>query len=188
MNINMYFRNSDKSNNPAPPELNQSADKAGPRSRNMMGANNTLRNKSVRMVARAQASPLRATEFSIQEEIGSRVEQNSWKSRNEERKRTPSRNKHSSSVSGNIHSTTSSKRAPTKEEEELVIAKHTFVPQKVGRLNLQIQENDLGFQAGDVIIIEKKRKSGWWIGRLRESGRRGFFPHNYVQEYKQLSP
>ena len=53
----------------------------------------------------------------------------------------------------------------------MVIAKHTFVAQK---------ENDLGFEAGDVIVVEKKRKSGWWIGRLR--GRRGFFPHNYVEK------
>lgn len=43
----MYFRNSDKNNQPAT-ELNHSADKAGVRSRNMLAANYTLRNKSVR--------------------------------------------------------------------------------------------------------------------------------------------
>ena len=52
----------------------------------------------------------------------------------------------------------------------LCVAKHTFNAQR---------ENDLSFVAGDVILVEKARESGWWIGSLR--GKKGFFPRNYVE-------
>lgn len=40
---------------------------------------------------------------------------------------------------------------------------------------------ELSFQAGDVIYILKKDPGGWWEGEL--NGKRGWVPHNYVQEF-----
>lgn len=37
----------------------------------------------------------------------------------------------------------------------------------------------MSFNVGDEILIEKKRSNGWWIGYC--NGRKGYFPHNYVQ-------
>ena len=31
-----------------------------------------------------------------------------------------------------------------------------------------------------MILIEKKRDNGWWIGSL-SNGKRGYFPNNYVE-------
>lgn len=39
---------------------------------------------------------------------------------------------------------------------------------------------ELSFQPGDVIIILRKDPGGWWEGEL--NGKRGWVPHNYVQE------
>lgn len=39
---------------------------------------------------------------------------------------------------------------------------------------------ELSFQAGDIITILKKDAGGWWEGEL--NGKRGWIPHNYVQE------
>ena len=45
-----------------------------------------------------------------------------------------------------------------------------------------VKEKDLSFKEGDEIIIEKKRENGWWVGYCK--GKRGYFPHNYVEERK----
>jgi len=39
---------------------------------------------------------------------------------------------------------------------------------------------ELSFQAGDIIEVLKKDPGGWWEGEL--NGKRGWVPHNYVQE------
>jgi hypothetical protein len=44
-------------------------------------------------------------------------------------------------------------------------------------------DTELTFRAGDVITIEAKDESGWWLGALR--GMRGFFPANRVEVIKK---
>ena len=38
------------------------------------------------------------------------------------------------------------------------------------------------FEIGTIIYIEQKRKSGWWIGII--DGKRGYVPHNYIEEVR----
>ena len=41
---------------------------------------------------------------------------------------------------------------------------------------------DLSFNAGDAIVVERKKANGWWIGHLfSDPSKKGEFPSNYVQ-------
>ncbi|XP_046401861.1 rho guanine nucleotide exchange factor 7 isoform X2 [Ischnura elegans] len=44
--------------------------------------------------------------------------------------------------------------------------------------------DELCFRKGDIITITQKEEGGWWEGTLE--GKTGWFPANYVQEYKQV--
>ncbi|XP_071442542.1 uncharacterized protein [Hetaerina americana] len=46
--------------------------------------------------------------------------------------------------------------------------------------------DELCFRKGDVITITQMEEGGWWEGTLE--GKTGWFPANYVQEYKQQVP
>ncbi len=59
---------------------------------------------------------------------------------------------------------------PSSLLRETVIAKFPFQA---------LKDKDLTFDVGDEILVEKKRSNGWWIGTCK--GKRGYFPHNYVQ-------
>ena len=42
--------------------------------------------------------------------------------------------------------------------------------------------SQLCFKRGDVITVTQKEEGGWWEGTLDE--KTGWFPSNYVKEYK----
>lgn len=42
-------------------------------------------------------------------------------------------------------------------------------------------ESKLELKEGDYIIVQKKKSSGWWVGKNQETGRSGFFPGSYVK-------
>lgn len=46
------------------------------------------------------------------------------------------------------------------------------------------ESGDLSFREGEIIQVIKKDNSGWWRG-IREDGRKGDFPYNYVEEIKK---
>jgi len=59
----------------------------------------------------------------------------------------------------------------TAKEIELAIWLYDFEPQK---------KSDLGFKAGERIMIEfRKDSDNWWFGSI--GGRKGWFPKNYIQ-------
>lgn len=47
----------------------------------------------------------------------------------------------------------------------------------------QINEDELSFSKGDMIIVTRQEEGGWWEGTL--NGKTGWFPSNYVREIKQ---
>ena len=64
----------------------------------------------------------------------------------------------------------------SRKKIELAICLYDFDPQK---------SNDLGFKAGERIMIESRTETAnWWFGSIGE--RKGWFPKNYVQ-LKELS-
>lgn len=59
---------------------------------------------------------------------------------------------------------------PVHPNLDIAVAKFAFKAQK---------DKDLSFEVGDIIVVEKKRKNGWWVGS--SNGKRGYFPNNYVE-------
>jgi Rho guanine nucleotide exchange factor 7 len=49
--------------------------------------------------------------------------------------------------------------------------------------------DELCFKKGDLIVLTNKdQDDGWWEGTAVESGLTGWFPSNYVQDYKTPPP
>jgi Rho guanine nucleotide exchange factor 7 len=46
--------------------------------------------------------------------------------------------------------------------------------------------DELCFKKGDVITVTQKEEGGWWEGTLED--KTGWFPSNYVKEYKTPVP
>lgn len=46
--------------------------------------------------------------------------------------------------------------------------------------------DELCFKKGDIITVTQKEEGGWWEGTLGETT--GWFPSNYVTEYKGKRP
>lgn len=58
-----------------------------------------------------------------------------------------------------------------KKQIELAVCLYDFQPQKAG---------DLGFKAGERILIESRKDSdNWWFGSI--GTRKGWFPKNYIE-------
>lgn len=52
--------------------------------------------------------------------------------------------------------------------------------------SFQGENNDeLRFEKGDIITVTQREDGGWWEGTLAE--KTGWFPSNYVREYKGKS-
>ncbi|KAF7732125.1 hypothetical protein EC973_006380 [Apophysomyces ossiformis] len=51
-------------------------------------------------------------------------------------------------------------------------------------------ENELSFQAEDLLTVIEKLDEGWWVGEIEENGtvRRGIFPVNYTEEVSAIPP
>lgn len=48
--------------------------------------------------------------------------------------------------------------------------------------------DELCFKKGDLIVLTNRDDGGWWEGTAVESGETGWFPSNYVSEYKAPAP
>lgn len=48
--------------------------------------------------------------------------------------------------------------------------------------------DELCFKKGDLIVLTNRDDGGWWEGTAVESGQTGWFPSNYVSEYKAQPP
>lgn len=42
------------------------------------------------------------------------------------------------------------------------------------------------FKKGDIITVTQKEEGGWWEGTLATTDKTGWFPSNYVKDYKLL--
>ena len=63
------------------------------------------------------------------------------------------------------------------------IRKLSDLPKAIAKYSFKaLKEKDLSFDAGDEILIKKRRNNGWWVGYCH--GKKGYFPHNYVN-FKQ---
>lgn len=52
--------------------------------------------------------------------------------------------------------------------------------------SFQGENNDeLRFKKGDIITVTQREDGGWWEGTLGD--KTGWFPSNYVKEYKGIS-
>ena len=47
-------------------------------------------------------------------------------------------------------------------------------------------DDDISFKKGDQMYIISIEEGDWWFARLKNSGREGYIPSNYVTEYKGL--
>lgn len=47
--------------------------------------------------------------------------------------------------------------------------------------------DELCFKKGDIITVTQKEEGGWWEGTLND-GNTGWFPSNYVKDYKTSAP
>ena len=70
---------------------------------------------------------------------------------------------------------------PSKQEP------NAYYPIYVGKYNFASQtDTDLTFKKGDQMYILGTDEGDWWFARLKDSGREGYIPSNYVAKYKGL--
>ena len=51
----------------------------------------------------------------------------------------------------------------------------------------QRTDDDLGFKKGDLMYIIDTHETGdWWYARLKDNGKEGYIPSNFVAEYRSL--
>jgi hypothetical protein len=43
-----------------------------------------------------------------------------------------------------------------------------------------VENNELSFKEGDIILVSKKMND-WWIGQLENGGKKGLVPSTYLQ-------
>ena len=55
--------------------------------------------------------------------------------------------------------------------QDLVLAKYAHEAQEA---------NELSFAKGDIIVVHKRHRSGWWKGSCQSTGESGVFPGNYT--------
>jgi len=61
----------------------------------------------------------------------------------------------------------------TESYHNVFIAVSDFSPDDSSKLELK---------EGDKIVLQKKKSSGWWVGKNQTTGRSGFFPGSYVRK------
>ncbi|KAI8330842.1 hypothetical protein BC941DRAFT_439707 [Chlamydoabsidia padenii] len=47
------------------------------------------------------------------------------------------------------------------------------------------QDDELSFQAGDLITVTDHSNADWWMGTKEKDGKSGFFPSNFVEAYQE---
>jgi len=65
--------------------------------------------------------------------------------------------------------------SPSKGLEEVYIAISDYIPEASDN------KNRLELKKGNIIVVHKKKSSGWWLGKNKTSGKAGFFPGSYVK-------
>jgi len=64
---------------------------------------------------------------------------------------------------------------PSKGLEEVYIAISDYIPEASNK------KNRLELKKDNIIVVHKKKSSGWWLGKNKTSGKAGFFPGSYVE-------
>jgi hypothetical protein len=60
-------------------------------------------------------------------------------------------------------------------------ASHTDVVRALYDFDQSHDQACINFKEGDIIEVQERQDSGWWLGLHRPSNRSGWFPENYVQ-------
>lgn len=72
-------------------------------------------------------------------------------------------------------------RKNPKSDEDLYAATSDYIPEESDN------KSYLELKRGDLIIVHKKKSSGWWLGKNKTSGLSGYFPGSFVVECPQGS-
>jgi len=65
--------------------------------------------------------------------------------------------------------------SPSKGLQEVYIAISDYIPEASDN------KNRLELKKGNIIVVHRKKSSGWWLGKNKTSGKAGFFPGSYVE-------